>query len=355
MQLTRRGPILEAQLCRKSGRPNINGPSVLAAPSWLPGRLANYYLYFSQHRGDSIWLAVADRMEGPWRVVPSPVLTLNATRYKDHIASPDVVVDQDRLEVRMYFHGGDGTDLKDQRECLAVSRDGALFTVVCHDLGSAYWRVFRHAELWYALVMPGDLLRSRDGIRNFEPAGSILPSTARHSAIVVSGGRLCVFYSELGTCPEAIAMRLVEFGDGASFHVGEAQVVLRPETDYEGGRLPARSAEPGEALEPARELRDPAAHLESGQLFLFYAAGGERCIALASGAFDPACSDPGAREGGAALLGTAWSWADPHPPVGDVASGRMHIPVQGASPASGKHPRQGTQFNDGAREGGLGR
>ena len=132
---------------------------MLAAPSRLRGRLANYYLYFSQHGGDGIWLAVSEQVEGPWRVLPTPVLTLQATGYTDHIASPDVLVDGERGEVRMYFHAGDGTELAQQRQCVAVSRDGVAFDVVARDIGTPYLRVLKHAGWWHALVVPGTLLR----------------------------------------------------------------------------------------------------------------------------------------------------------------------------------------------------
>lgn len=283
----RRGPVLHARRCAKDGRPNINGPAALAAPSWLPGRLANYYLYFSQHRGDGIWLAVSERVEGPWRELPAPVLTLAATGYTDHVASPDVVVDEERAEVRMYFHGGDGTELAQQRQCVAVSRDGVAFHVVSRDIGTPYWRVFKHAGWWHALVMPGALLRSRDGLRDFEAGGALLPATVRHSAILVRGSHASIFYSELGACPEAIAMREAEMGEWGRWRVGEARVILRPDEGFEGGRLAARPAEAGQALEPARELRDPAVLLVDGSVHLFYVAGGERCIALASGELAP--------------------------------------------------------------------
>ena len=45
---------------------NINGPSVIVAPSWVrpAGR---FYLYYASHDGRGIRLAVADAVSGPWR------------------------------------------------------------------------------------------------------------------------------------------------------------------------------------------------------------------------------------------------------------------------------------------------
>jgi len=46
---------------------NVNGPSLIRAPAWLPNPLGRYYLYFAHHQGAYIRLAYADRLEGPWR------------------------------------------------------------------------------------------------------------------------------------------------------------------------------------------------------------------------------------------------------------------------------------------------
>ena len=31
--------------------PNIQGPSLIKVPEWVPGRLGGYYLYFANHKG----------------------------------------------------------------------------------------------------------------------------------------------------------------------------------------------------------------------------------------------------------------------------------------------------------------
>ncbi len=51
---------------------NINGPSVIEAPSWAGPALGRTYLYFADHKGTYIRLAHADALEGPWRI-HSPV------------------------------------------------------------------------------------------------------------------------------------------------------------------------------------------------------------------------------------------------------------------------------------------
>ena len=47
---------------------NINGPSLIRTPAWLPNALGRYYLYFAHHQGEFIRLAYADDLAGPWQV-----------------------------------------------------------------------------------------------------------------------------------------------------------------------------------------------------------------------------------------------------------------------------------------------
>ncbi|MGH7101863.1 MAG: hypothetical protein ACREFJ_05650 [Acetobacteraceae bacterium] len=275
----RLGVIVEAAQIDGPGPPNINGPALIRAPSW-PGRtLGAYYLYFSHHRGNAIRLAVSDALEGPWRVHPDPVLTIAETHYTDHIASPDVIAEAESGEIRMYFHGGHGTDLSAQTESVAVSEDGLRFRMRCRDIGVPYWRVFRHGGRWYALVMPGTIVRSDDGFGGFEPIAEILPARTRHSAVAVVGSRGLVFCSMIGDRPERILAGAIDL---ANWQISNLRTVLAPAEPYEGGRLPLLGSAPGQCDVPARELRDPAVHVEGGTLYLAYAAGGERCLALAA-------------------------------------------------------------------------
>ncbi|TIW51474.1 MAG: hypothetical protein E5V60_33485, partial [Mesorhizobium sp.] len=85
---------------------NINGPSLIRVPDWLPGRLGAYYLYFAHHTGTYIRLAYADSPQGPWRVHPGGALSLEQCPFlREHIASPDVHVDDQSRRLVMYFHG----------------------------------------------------------------------------------------------------------------------------------------------------------------------------------------------------------------------------------------------------------
>jgi hypothetical protein len=111
------GPIIHRGLHPSFGD-NVNGPSLIRVPEWVPSPLGRYYLYFAHHEGRHIRLAHADALTGPWRVHAPGALHLSETplpqtappvpepasamargddRFFAHIASPDVHVGENRL------------------------------------------------------------------------------------------------------------------------------------------------------------------------------------------------------------------------------------------------------------------
>ncbi len=289
--LTRHGPVLHASWEDRSGHLNVNGPALVAAPSWVRRPVGRYYLYFAQHRGSSIWMASSDHMIGPWRISSSPVLSLQQTHYSDHIASPDVVVDEVTRTVRMYFHGGYGTALEEQSESVAISHDGLTFELVSNDIGAPYWRVFRCGQEWMAVVMPGTLIRSATGLDGFEVGPTILPARTRHSAVALIEGGALIFYSLIDDCPEKIwCGSLCMDGPWETWSLVQSEPVLEPEEEYEGAQFPSKRARRGQALYPGREVRDPGCYVAGDRVWLSYVGGGERCIAIAS--MDWVCESP---------------------------------------------------------------
>lgn len=128
---------------------NINGPSVIKAPSWIEKPLGRYYMYFAHHGGKHIRLAFADALEGPWRIHEPGTLALHQAKgFSGHIASPDVHVDEERKEVIMYFHGPTAGG---QRTGVATSKDGLAFTPAEAILGDFYFRVFQWKDAWYSV------------------------------------------------------------------------------------------------------------------------------------------------------------------------------------------------------------
>ncbi|MBI3959799.1 MAG: hypothetical protein HY328_13395 [Chloroflexi bacterium] len=288
-------PIITPALDARMGE-NINGPSLIRVPEWLPNRLGNYYLYFGHHQGQYIRLAYADRLSGPWTVYSPGTLPLAETPCFGHIASPDMHVDPANRRLVMYYHGpalgkeqlaGDPLTerypfLGGQRSFVAFSDDGIHFTSNREVLGPSYFRVFRHGGWIYALGMPGIFLRSRDGITDFESGPVLFSQDQRHTAVLVEGDSLSVFYSQAGDCPEHILLATIDLStDWLSWQASAPISVLLPEMAYEGADLPLEASQRGAIHSRARQLRDPAIFREVGRTYLLYSVAGESGIAIA--------------------------------------------------------------------------
>jgi hypothetical protein len=128
--------------------------------------VGKYCLYFAHHGGKYIRPAYAAEIQGPWHIYEPGTLRLEqAPRCYDHIASPDVHVDESRRELRMYFHCPAGVarsvDITEQKTFVARSTDGLNFAANTLTLGPAYFRVFEYGGYYYSIVRGGLLLRSR--------------------------------------------------------------------------------------------------------------------------------------------------------------------------------------------------
>lgn len=260
---------------------NINGPSLIRAPEWLPDRLGEYYLYFAHHQGTYIRLAVADKLTGPWRFVEGGTLQLGQTIFSHHIASPDVHVDHDRRQILMFFHGC-GWDGRTQITQLAVSTNGQAFEVRQPVLSLSYWRAWHHGDWWYSLVMPGTLYRGPSLYDPFEEGPALFTPDMRHSAVRVRGDTVQIFYSNAYDCPERILLSTIDMrSDWKSWTASEPITVLKSEREYEGANQPPVASRRGSVHEPSHQLRDPCIFEEDGRTWLLYAVAGEWGIAIA--------------------------------------------------------------------------
>lgn len=297
MQIARfeTNPIITPEMDPSIGT-NINGPSLIRAPEWLPNRLGNYYLYFGHHQGLFIRLAYADALEGPWRIYAPGTLRLEQTPCYGHIASPDVHVDEQKRRIVMYYHGpaiapSEAEEdpitqrfptLGGQRSLVATSVDGLNFVSGAELLGSSYFRVFSWREHTYALGMPGIFYRSADGFTSFEVGPVLFSGSMRHSAVLRKGHTLYVFYSQAGDCPEHILLATVDLRSSwLDWQESSARSVLTVQELYEGADLPLEPSKRGAIHQRAHQLRDPAIFVDEGQIYLLYSVAGESGIALA--------------------------------------------------------------------------
>ena len=274
-----KNPIIVPEMDDRMGS-NINGPSLIRVPAWLPNPLGKYYLYFAHHQGQYIRLAYADHLEGPWTVYEPGTLHLDETPFHGHIASPDIHIDDEKREIRMYFHGP--VLPTKQMTRVALSTDGIHFTCLSELLGPSYFRVFRWGEYTYALAMPGIFYRSLDGLTNFEQGPTLFTPNMRHTAVKVDGDVLSVFYSNAYDCPEHILLATIRLmPDWMTWTASAPVSLLKPEMVYEGVELPLEPSKRGWIPERVRQLRDPAIFREDGRIYLLYSVAGEHGIAIA--------------------------------------------------------------------------
>lgn len=305
-------PIITPQLDASIGA-NIQGPSLIRVPAWVPGRLGKYYLYFADHKGKYIRLAYADNLLGPWRIHVSgslqlagsylltnppdgPVEELAKLRAAPqpansshdafteattpHIASPDVHVDEPNRRIVMYYHGLNG--LGQQVTRAATSDDGIHFTARSEILGLTYFRTFLHDGYIYAMAMPGQFYRSKDPLSGFVEGPRLFNPNMRHAAFLKRGNTLFVFWTQVGHAPETILLSTIDLsGDWMKWSESSPVEVLRPVGAWEGADAPAVPSVRSTAYGHVNQLRDPAVYEEEGRTYLLYAVAGESGIAIA--------------------------------------------------------------------------
>jgi hypothetical protein len=291
------------------------GPSMIRVPGWIRNRLGDYYLYFADHKGSYIRLAYADHPTGPWAIYPPGSLQLAQSRFlteppiaspeqvaqcearlkergtpmsydalseitTPHIASPDVHVDAVGRRIVMYFHGLEEVAIQVSR--VAISHNGIDFEAQPEILGPSYLRIFPHEGMTYALAMPGQFFRSKDGLHGFEPGPVLFNPNMRHSAVLKRGNELVVFWTQVGEAPERILCSRIDIsGDWYGWTESPPVEVLRPERSWEGADAPLAPSVRSTAYGHVNQLRDPAIFEEDGGTYLLYAVAGESGIAIA--------------------------------------------------------------------------
>ena len=311
------GPILSERSHPTLGT-NIQGPSLIRVPAWVDAPLAKYYLYFADHKGRYIRLAYADDLRGPWRIYepgalqladsyfltepppapPDQMAQLRATwdptkwshdllteATTPHIASPDVHIDSTHQRIVMYYHGLEGLGRQVTR--VATSRDGIHFEARPEVLGRTYMRAFPYDGYTYAMAMPGQFYRSRDGLSGFEEGPRLFEANMRHAALLRRGGTLYVFWTRVGDAPERILVSTIALSqDWTAWKESPPAEVLRPERDWEGADAAQVPSVRSTAYGHVNQLRDPAVYEENGHVYLLYVIAGESGIALAELHFD---------------------------------------------------------------------
>lgn len=277
-----RNPLITPKSAQTIGD-NINGPSVIRVPEWIEHPLGRYYMYFGHHGGDHIRLAYAEVPDGPWIVHEPGSLPLDqALPMKRHIASPDAHVDNERHELRMYYHGI-AKDRPGQWSSVATSKDGINFSSSLEILGKFYLRVWKWRNAYYGIAKSdnagwGQLLRSPDGMQPFESREPFLMGM-RHCAVYRLGHTLLVIYSRVGDAPERLLATTIDLRPDWTEWAPAAPVeLLAPEKSWEGIENPLEPSNFGAAA-GVRQLRDPDIFSDDDKLYLYYSIAGEEGIA----------------------------------------------------------------------------
>ena len=279
--------------------PTICGPTCIESPPWVDNQDGKFYLYFCHHDGKQIYRASSDDVEGPWVVSPVPALVLDDFQDAyDHIASPDIRVDYRSENVILYFHARARSRGREQWTFAALSRDGKIFErYIDTPIAPFYLRTFEFGSSLLGLSKGGNLLvKGHDSI-NFQMLGNLFDEkfdgelwhnhagAIRHVSIKLQDQVLTVFYSRIGDAPECIyrtrfslsGQSINEWRRSASFE----EVLIIPERDYEGSRLPLVPSQSGPSEAPENALRDPYYFKTGGIEYLFYTVAGESGIAVA--------------------------------------------------------------------------
>jgi len=320
---------------------NINGPSVIRVPQWVPRRRraapnAEYYMYFGHHQGRYIRLAWAEKVEGPWQLYDvgpdvadgmRGVLDIGDDRNLElstslsifkHIASPDVHVDSESKRIVMYFHGPvmhGNQKCHGQRTFVATSPWGLNFSADINPqmLSDSYLRVFEFDGVQQGIAGGNHYIVGNDdkprsegnelgfcsnswqdspaNFLNFTDISDVTNSSShrrkkvriRHLALYRKEAELFVFFTMKGHSPERILMTQVNLGEEcwACAEPRESPVeVMRAEEVWEGSAVKPSPSKRGAQFDLENALRDPFIFEDEGKLYLFYAGGGEQAIGL---------------------------------------------------------------------------
>lgn len=336
IRLNNAEPIIEPSMFSNAeDGENINGPSLIRIPDWIPSdkrahSSAQYYLYFADHIGDYIRMAWAPSIEGPYTLYndyttpgnrgvldnkEADIYLDNDVRIEEnHLASPDVIVDDINQRIIMYFHSGSSffvgsSEVDKQVTWVSTSPYGLNFYdgIQSVHFGTSYFRLFEYGGNLFALDNGADINRALSAQTPWaipenhdftEPLWESNPSNnlfqdditvsrselrIRHTGARVADNQLHVFYSRRGDFQERIQLSTIELtADWADWDASYPAIeVLAPNPGWEGGHHTLANSETSAGVD-VNQLRDPDVFEdEDGQLYLFYTGNGEGGIGIA--------------------------------------------------------------------------
>lgn len=243
---------------------NINGPVVFMRPSFYPPG-SRWIMYFAHHSGKAIRVAESDELTSDWVVSNKTVLDILKVPGWGHIASPEVVVFEDRLEL---FYHCDYADF--QYTFKAITRDGENWEYFKQVQGHFYFRIIEQNYAIAKYKNQGGVWYCKDGDRFIEK-GRLLPCM-RHCCYCDSW----LYWSEIGDMPEVIYRGRLNLDN---FTISDKEKVIIPSESYEIANTLTVS-KPGKAV-GVTEVRDPFVVKYQDKTFIYYTVRGEEGIAVA--------------------------------------------------------------------------
>jgi len=281
IKVNKLGVIIDKTLFKNNDGDNINGPSLIKVPDFINNPLGKYYLYFGHHNGTYIRMAYADNILGPYKLYDQGVLHLKDIPGFDHLASPDVIIDNSNNRLIMYYHCPYKKGKNEQSSFYAYSNDGLNFKSEKKYILHPYFRYFNFNNQEYGICMykhEGSMIMKKNN-NCFKDYGFLLEKS-RHTAIIVLNNRLFVFFTQVGDCPEHVYFSEIIKLEKNNIKVSEKQSLIKPEFKYEHNDLEPLPSEYGQVSNKINQLRDPFVFFDNGKIYLLYTVCGEKGIAL---------------------------------------------------------------------------
>jgi len=247
---------------------------MVRVPDWIPlehraDSSARYYLYFGSHWGTHIKLAWSEHIEGPYTVFNSGQGVIHVNNYSvptnlminQHIASPEVLIDDFNQRLILYFHVGiprwNGDTIHHQQTVVATSDYGLDFNEGLENaiISPFYARVFEYDNKLYALTKKG-LYKARDFYNpwkhneNFSDTNPELwkrvarpfndiPDTVRHFSILREADTLHLMFTRYPATQEHIEYsKIILSRHEWAWKVSDPEDILFPEYEWEGVNYP---------------------------------------------------------------------------------------------------------------------
>ena len=273
----------------------INGPVCFKVPNWIKKPLGKYYLIFSDHRGSFLRLAYTNNLNSKWSISKNKILDVKDFKkiFYDHVASPEIYIDQRKKKICLYFHSRSRKHGREQMTFVAISNNGIDYKIKNKKpIAPFYFRIFKHKSEFYGLSKGGDLLKSKNKFSKFKYVKNIFDKygdkyhnkngSIRHLCLVYKQKYLEIFYSKIGDKPERIFQSILHFSDNKyEWSISTTKEVLRPTKIFEGSNIKVKRSNSGAAIKNENDVRDPYILNDNNKYLLFYSVKGEKGIALA--------------------------------------------------------------------------